>query len=75
MDELKRARKAKGMSLTEVAELAGLHDEAIARAERRGVDPRFSTVATIADAIGVPLCQLVREDTKHARHGRRKAKA
>ena len=74
MEVLKRTRKAKGLSLTEVAELTGLHDEAIARAEREGVDPRFSTVATIARALGAPLCTLVEETSKHERHRKRRPK-
>jgi transcriptional regulator with XRE-family HTH domain len=54
------------MSLTDVAELTGLHREAIARAERDGTDARASTVAAIADALQVPVCQLF-ERTGHER--------
>lgn len=70
VESLKRARKAKGMSLTDVAERADLHPEAVARAEREGVDPRFSTVAAIAQALDVPLCELI-EGTQHGKHRRR----
>ena len=74
METLKRARKAKGMSLTDVAELAGLHPEAVARAERAGTDPRFSTVAAIARALGAPLCQLVEGASSHEQHRKRRPK-
>ncbi len=46
------------MSLTEVAEASGLLPEAVARAERDGIDPRASTVQRIAEALGVPVCEL-----------------
>ena len=68
---MKRSRKAKGMSLTEVAERAQLHPQAVARAEREGVDPRFSTVVAIAKALDVPLCELV-EGVNHGKHQRRR---
>jgi transcriptional regulator with XRE-family HTH domain len=54
------------MSLTKVAELTGLHREAIARAEREGTDARASTLAVIADALQIPVCQLF-EKTGHER--------
>jgi transcriptional regulator with XRE-family HTH domain len=63
---MKRARKARGMSLAEVAERSGLHPVAIARAEREGTDPRASTVAAIAHALGIPVCELF-ERTGHER--------
>lgn len=65
VESLKRARKAKGLTLAQVAERAGLLDEAVARAERAGVDPRLSTVVKIAAALDVPLCQLVEDQPKH----------
>ena len=72
VESLKRARKAKGLTLAEVAERAGLLDEAIARAERAGVDPRFSSVVKIAAAIGVPLCTLVDEAPEHEHRSKRR---
>ena len=65
---MKHARKAKGMSLADVANRSGLLPETIARAERPGVDPRVSTVIVIAKAIGVPICELLDEGAKHERH-------
>ncbi len=64
MESLKRARKAKGMSLTEVAERSGLHREAIARAERQDTDVRGSTLSALARALGVPVCELF-DETGH----------
>lgn len=67
---LKRFRKAKTLSLADVADRTGLLPPAVARAEREGTDPRFSTVAAIAKAMDVPLCELV-EDDQHGKHRRR----
>jgi transcriptional regulator with XRE-family HTH domain len=71
VDRIKRARKAKGMSLSDVAEKTGLHRVAIARAERAGQDVRASTVAAIAKALGVPVCELF-EESGHERERRKR---
>ncbi len=71
MESLKRARKARGMSLTEVANRTGLHREAIARAERKQTDVRGATLAAIAKALGVPVCELF-EETGHERERRKR---
>ncbi len=70
MESIKRARKRAGLSLSEVAEHTGLHRVAIARAEREGTDAMASTVAAIADALGVPVCTLY----PRSGHERRKPK-
>jgi transcriptional regulator with XRE-family HTH domain len=73
VETLKRARRAKGLSLTDVAKRSGLLPEAVARAERAGTDPRFSTVAAIAKAIDTPLCELIENQPKrHGQHRRRR---
>lgn len=58
MEAIKRIRKRLGMSLADVAATAGMHREAVARAEQADVDPRASTVVRIADALGVHICEL-----------------
>ena len=73
VDSIKRVRKAVGMSLTQVAEGSGVHRMAVANAERKGVDPRASTVAAIAQALGVPVCELF-ERTGHERRRAKPAK-
>jgi len=70
MERLKGARKAKGLSLTDVAKGAGLHPQAVARAERADTDPRVSTFAAIAQALGVPSCELLDKHMTHAKHAR-----
>jgi len=46
------------MSLTQLGERAGIDRTAIARAERKGYDPRASTLSAIAKGLGVPVCEL-----------------
>ena len=72
MLRIKTVRKRLGMSLADVAAGCDLLPEAVARAERDGTDPRASTVAQIARALGVPVCDLF-DDSGHDR--RRKTKA
>ena len=69
MENIKLWRKELGLSLTDVATRADLHDEAVARMERAGVDPRVSSLVRIAKALGIPVCQLV-EKPGH-KHGHR----
>ena len=59
-----------GMSLADVADRAGLFREAVARAERPGIDPRASTVAALARALGVPVCELY-DESGHERRRRK----
>lgn len=72
---LREARKRRGVTLAEVAERTGLLMPAISRAERDGTDPRISTVIAIAQAMKIPLCELIDEKVNHARHQRRKRQA
>jgi transcriptional regulator with XRE-family HTH domain len=69
MESIKRMRKRCGLSLTEVSTRTGLYREVIARAERVGTDARATTVAAIAKALGVPVCELF-ESSGHERHRR-----
>ena len=58
MESIKRARKRSGLSLTDVSARTGLYREVIARAERSETDVRATTLAAIAKALGVPVCEL-----------------
>ena len=69
---IKKARRRAGLSLADVAGRSGLFHEAVARAERDGIDPRASTVARIADALGIPVCELF-ENSGHGRKAKKKA--
>jgi len=71
MESIKRARKRSGLSLTDVSARTGLYREVIARAERSETDVRATTLAAIAKALGVPVCELF-EVTGHERWGSRR---
>ena len=73
MESIKRVRKGRKMSLSELAAQTDLLPQALARAERPGIDPKASTVAVIAKGLGVPVCELY-EESGHERR-RRKPKA
>ncbi len=72
VDSIKRTRKRRGLTLSEVAAGSGLLVQAVARAEREGIDPRASTVAAIAKAMGVPVCELFEDSGHERRRGRRR---
>jgi len=75
VESLKRARQRQGLSLAQVAERTGLLPQAVARAERAGIDPRVSTALAIARGLTLPICEVVEEGTNHARHQRRRKRA
>ncbi|GGT65334.1 hypothetical protein GCM10014713_67840 [Streptomyces purpureus] len=53
-------RRAAGLSQDQLADAIGMERRSIQRYERAERDPRFSDLVRIADAIGVPLADLVR---------------
>jgi len=52
---LRALREAAGLTQTELAERAGLHRQAIAKLELSEREPAWSTVVSLADALGVSL--------------------
>ncbi len=73
MERIKKVRKRLGLSLNDVAEGSGLTPQAVARAERAGIDPRASTIGRIAKAMGVPTCEFFEESGHEQKRKRRKA--
>jgi len=55
---LRHLREAAGLSQSELADLAGVHRVALARYEADRVEPLFSAVLRIADALGVSVAEL-----------------
>ena len=72
MESIKRVRKRAGLSLPEMAARTGLHREGIARVERAGTDLRVSTLAAVAKALRVPVCELFKESGHERRAKRRR---
>ena len=73
MESIKQARKRSGLSLTAVSARTGLYREVIARAERPDTDVRATTLAAIAKALSVPVCELF-EVTGHESRRRKQPK-
>ena len=48
-------REQAGVSLSEMAKLAGMHKAALSRLENHGEDVRFSTLARYVEATGKPM--------------------
>lgn len=61
LEDLKRLRRAAGLTQKELAVKAGVSQSLIARIERGSVDPRFSTVNRILTALRAP------RPTRHAK--------
>lgn len=58
-DQLRAARKRKGLTQESVARAVDVTTNTVARAERGLAEPRLSTLAKIADLLEVPLAELV----------------
>ena len=50
---LKQARKNKGLSQTELANLAGIHYTQVGRYENKGAQPSAEVLSKLANALGV----------------------
>lgn len=73
MIDLERARRARGLTKSELARRAGIPVRDVRRIENTaGYDPRFSRAVALADALGVKVDDL-RKDTAPTDAGRREA--
>lgn len=59
---LRERRESQNLSRERLAEKAGVSVPTIARIELYGVEPRFSTMRALADALDVPVSALVDGD-------------
>jgi transcriptional regulator with XRE-family HTH domain len=59
-DRVARARKEQGLSMRDLATKAGVSGSTASRVER-GTETWLSVAARIAEALGVPLAELVAE--------------
>jgi transcriptional regulator with XRE-family HTH domain len=62
-DEVTERRRGRGLSQTELAELVGTTQSAIARLESGGRPPRIDTLLRIADALDCDLAVELRPRT------------
>lgn len=58
---LRAAREKAGLSQEALAERAGMHRNAVALLETGKRDPRVSTVAKLAQALGIPASDLLKD--------------
>ena len=64
---VKRRREEKGLSRAALAEMAGLHQTYIGLLEREERSPNLDTARAIADALGLPLAQMIAEAERGCR--------
>jgi transcriptional regulator with XRE-family HTH domain len=63
-DQMRKARRAAGLTQEETARRAGLTLKAVGEVERGEVrDPHFSTLSSIAHALGMTVAELVGEES------------
>lgn len=65
-DRIRRLRESSGISQEAFAEAAGMDRAGYGRIERGQVDVRLSTIARIAEALGVPT-QVLFDETERTR--------
>ena len=61
MAEVKRRREGLGLSVAEFGARLGMHRNNVLKIERGNVDIQLSTMLRLADALGVPLAELLGE--------------
>ena len=55
MDNIKKKREAKGITLRQLSELTGIAPANLCKIERGETDPRLSTIKTISEALGLTI--------------------
>jgi transcriptional regulator with XRE-family HTH domain len=58
---LRKHRAARGMSQEKLAEKAGIHPTHVGLIERSLRNPSIKVAKAIADALGIPLAQMIAE--------------
>ncbi len=64
---IRRARKARQLSMREAAARAGISHVALGKIERGEVDVRLGTLRALAKALNVPVVALVAPETRKRR--------
>jgi len=60
--KLRQLRERRLLTQAELGSLAGVNRDQVSRIERDEVDPRFSTIRKLADALGVEPSELLPDD-------------
>lgn len=67
---VKKHREKNGVSRAALAKMAGLHQTYIGLLEREERSPNLDTAKTIADALGLPLTEMIGEAERICRKAR-----
>jgi transcriptional regulator with XRE-family HTH domain len=67
---VKRHCEKHGISRAALAEMAGLHQTYVGLLEREERSPNLDTAKALADALGVPLAQMIAESERSSRRRR-----
>jgi transcriptional regulator with XRE-family HTH domain len=67
LDELRRVRKARGLTLARAATLTGLNLSQISQIENANVDPRLSSIRALAGLLDLALVLVPREAVAQVR--------
>ena len=75
MEQLRKLRLERGLSLRTLGVMAGVHAVSLVRLEGGKFDPRLSTLRKLAQALEVSVCDLIDQpQTKGGSHGTDKKK-
>lgn len=64
-EKIKTLRKQKGLTLAELAEKTSRSISLLSQIENDNVNPSFSTMQTIADALEIKLSHIIAQDASH----------
>lgn len=59
MKNLKKLRKAKGLSQFDLAIRTGIHTQTISKFENEGIPPNLQRIKLLADTLGVTIDDLI----------------
>ena len=68
MEQLRKLRLERGLSLRTLGVMAGIHAVSLVRLEGGKFDPRLSTLRKLAQALEVSVCDLI--DQPHTKGGK-----
>ena len=68
-ENLRRIRKSRGLTQRALAEAVGLHESHIHCLEKGRYLPRICTAQRVADGLGVPMAELLRDKNTTKRGG------
>lgn len=65
---VKELRCRQGLSINRLAQIVGMNNSNLSKIERGEVDVMISTIARVASALGVEMCELLTPDERNSQH-------